>query len=161
MPTLRGIEQLMWRLKPGTQLQVAWGRPAKWYPVNACVVALSGSHVEVEWREGRKTSWSNLSLNLFKGTAYNGPLRQGNFIIAPKKQRRARGFRQKCKIIERQQHACNMCGKFLKGSEAELDHIVPLCVNGDDRDENLQMLHKACHKKKTRGDRELLKLVQN
>lgn len=47
---------------------------------------------------------------------------------------------------------CAMCtGSFL-GSGVDIDHVKPLALGGEDVDENVQVLCKACHKAKTRMD---------
>lgn len=47
---------------------------------------------------------------------------------------------------------CAHClGRFL-GSGVDIDHVKPLALGGEDVDSNVQVLCKACHKRKTRTD---------
>lgn len=53
------------------------------------------------------------------------------------------------KIAQNQNWKCPICGEPLfKGEEIETHHIVPVAQGGLDDIENLQHLHKACHKQK-------------
>lgn len=49
---------------------------------------------------------------------------------------------------------CAECSGKFGGSHGkpEWDHIIPLELGGDDAIENLQPLHKGCHKAKTKED---------
>jgi RNA-directed DNA polymerase len=50
-------------------------------------------------------------------------------------------------IAENQNWICPECGEpLLNGEEIETHHIVPVAEGGTDDVENLQHLHKACHK---------------
>ena len=51
------------------------------------------------------------------------------------------------KIASNQKWICPLCGEPLfNGEEIETHHIVPVAEGGTDDMENLQHLHKACHK---------------
>ncbi len=51
------------------------------------------------------------------------------------------------KIAENQKWKCPLCGEPLfNGEEIDIHHIVPVAEGGTDDMENLQHLHKACHK---------------
>lgn len=51
------------------------------------------------------------------------------------------------------QSRCAHCGgKFDGSGKPEFDHIKPLCLGGENRESNLQPLHKACHAIKTKQD---------
>ncbi|OUL18663.1 group II intron reverse transcriptase/maturase [Nostoc sp. T09] len=51
------------------------------------------------------------------------------------------------KIAQNQNWKCPICGEpLLNGEEIETHHIVPVAQGGLDDAENLQHLHKACHK---------------
>jgi 5-methylcytosine-specific restriction protein A len=47
---------------------------------------------------------------------------------------------------------CAHCPGLFLGSAVDIDHIKPLALGGEDVDENVQVLCKACHKAKTRTD---------
>jgi RNA-directed DNA polymerase len=50
-------------------------------------------------------------------------------------------------IAENQGWKCPKCGEpLLNGEEIETHHIVPVAEGGTDDVENLQHLHKPCHK---------------
>lgn len=51
------------------------------------------------------------------------------------------------KVAENQNWKCPKCGEpLLNGEEIETHHIVPVAEGGTDDVENLQHLHRACHK---------------
>ena len=51
------------------------------------------------------------------------------------------------KIAENQKWKCPTCGQPLfNGEEIDIHHIVPVAKGGDNSVENLQHLHRACHK---------------
>jgi hypothetical protein len=54
------------------------------------------------------------------------------------------------RILTNQENKCVICGEHLVMSEAEADHIVEHSKGGLTDESNLQMLHKNCHKEKTR-----------
>ena len=54
-----------------------------------------------------------------------------------------------------QQYLCAGCGCLLP-PEHEIDHIVPVALNGSDALSNLQALCKPCHQQKTRDQRHTL-----
>jgi RNA-directed DNA polymerase len=50
-------------------------------------------------------------------------------------------------IAKKQNWKCPVCREHLfNGEEIETHHIVPVAEGGTDDKENLQHLHKACHK---------------
>jgi RNA-directed DNA polymerase len=58
-----------------------------------------------------------------------------------------------CNLLHRQNGRCVACGKeFQLEDHMEVDHILPRSKGGLDRYENLQLLHRQCHTKKTRND---------
>ena len=56
---------------------------------------------------------------------------------------------QKQRGYEKQEGVCPMCSKKFRINEMEGDHIVPWKDGGSTVDENLQMLCKPCHQKKS------------
>lgn len=60
-------------------------------------------------------------------------------------------LRTRKQVIARDGGLCQMCGKpvTMEAGDAHIDHIVPKRDGGTDALENLQLLHRACHSKKT------------
>ena len=57
------------------------------------------------------------------------------------------------KLIWTQKGRCPECQLFFKTSDSwEIDHRIPKHQGGSNRFDNLQLLHKYCHHKKTRSD---------
>jgi len=58
-----------------------------------------------------------------------------------------------CNLLKRQKGKCTICKrKFQLDDHMEVDHIIPRSQGGLDRYDNLQLLHKQCHTKKTATD---------
>jgi len=58
-------------------------------------------------------------------------------------------------LIIRDGSKCKICNKIIDDRQtAEIDHIIPLRLNGDNSFNNLQLVHKVCHRQK---DNELRK----
>ena len=56
-------------------------------------------------------------------------------------------------LLKRQLGKCATCKrKFQLGDHMEVDHIIPRSKGGLDRYDNLQLLHRQCHTKKTAKD---------
>jgi hypothetical protein len=55
------------------------------------------------------------------------------------------------RVLNNQDNKCAMCGEHLTMVDAEADHILEHSKGGLTEESNLQMLHKECHKEKTRG----------
>ena len=53
------------------------------------------------------------------------------------------------KIIERDKHICQKCGKVCKYSEIEIDHIQPVSKGGKTIESNLQVLCVRCNRSKS------------
>jgi RNA-directed DNA polymerase len=61
------------------------------------------------------------------------------------------------KLLKLQKGICSYCHtKFQWDSVMEVDHIKPKALGGKDRYNNLQLIHKHCHIRKTRTDRKLI-----
>ena len=60
-------------------------------------------------------------------------------------------LRTRKQVIARDGGICQMCGKPVStgAGDAQIDHIVPKRDGGTDALENLQLLHRSCHSKKT------------
>jgi len=59
---------------------------------------------------------------------------------------------KRIRIATRDRFVCRDCGKVVSGSQAHVDHIVPLEEGGSDDDANLQVLCEADHGRKTRAE---------
>ena len=60
----------------------------------------------------------------------------------------------KLKLLTKQKSRCTICSQKFKYSDImEIDHIVPLFKNGKRIFSNIQLVHKHCHRSKTRQDR--------
>lgn len=75
-------------------------------------------------------------------------------------QRKSISHSRKRDILWLQGGNCPICGMpvNLVRDETEIDHTIPLALGGADvrdeaSDKNLRVVHKACHAKKTKGDR--------
>jgi hypothetical protein len=55
------------------------------------------------------------------------------------------------RVLVSQNDKCTICGEHLKMVDAEADHIVEHSKGGLTEETNCQMLHKDCHKNKTRS----------
>ena len=55
------------------------------------------------------------------------------------------------RIRERDNYHCRMCRRPI--DDGEVDHIKPLEQGGSNADDNLQLLCRPCHKRKTATDR--------
>jgi 5-methylcytosine-specific restriction protein A len=47
---------------------------------------------------------------------------------------------------------CARCGALVLASAADVDHVQPLALGGEDTDENVQTLCRGCHVAKTAED---------
>ncbi len=57
------------------------------------------------------------------------------------------------RLLKRQQGKCPECGLFFaEGDRMEVDHIIPQGCGGTDGKDNLQLLHRHCHDRKTASD---------
>ena len=58
-----------------------------------------------------------------------------------------------CNLLKRQNGKCTACQRnFQLGDHMEVDHIIPRSQGGLDQYNNLQLLHRQCHVKKTSVD---------
>jgi RNA-directed DNA polymerase len=57
------------------------------------------------------------------------------------------------RLLKTQQGRCRACGLyFVDGDTFEVDHIIPKAHSGSERNDNLQLLHRHCHTRKTTQD---------
>lgn len=60
---------------------------------------------------------------------------------------------RKANLLKKQKGRCKQCGAYFKqGDLLEIDHIIPIALNGKDEYKNLQLLHRHCHDVKTAND---------
>ena len=56
--------------------------------------------------------------------------------------------------LRKQQGRCSACGLYFTEQDTlEVDHILPKAQGGKETDDNLQLLHRHCHMRKTAQDR--------
>ena len=56
-------------------------------------------------------------------------------------------------LLKKQKGKCTQCGNYFRdGDSIEVDHIIPKTQGGKDLYNNLQLLHRHCHDKKTAND---------
>ena len=72
--------------------------------------------------------------------------------VVAKPQRLPLPAKTRKQVAFNQQYLCAGCGCLLP-PEHEIDHIVPVALNGSDALSNLQALCKPCHQQKTRDQR--------
>ena len=57
------------------------------------------------------------------------------------------------RLLHQQRGKCRACGlHFMEGDTIEVDHIIPKIQGGHDRWDNLQLLHRHCHARKTANE---------
>ena len=62
-------------------------------------------------------------------------------------------------LLDKQNNKCNICNHNINISNAELDHIVPWTLVGDELGiSNLQMLCKDCNRRKSKNSAYNLKM---
>ena len=74
-------------------------------------------------------------------------------LLICKLEREPRGFQERQKILIKYNHCCARCEEKLDNVKYDLDHITPLCDNGEDVIENLQPLCLPCHAEKCADER--------
>lgn len=62
-------------------------------------------------------------------------------------------------LLRKQRHKCSICKMDFDINEPlQIDHIIARALGGSEKLVNLQLLHVACHVKKTTSDRSLIRL---
>ena len=67
-------------------------------------------------------------------------------------QRQSKGFMRPRTWIKHQEPVCAMCRCRLTLETAEVDHVVPISLGGENHPRNYQILCHGCHEIKTLGD---------
>ncbi len=61
-------------------------------------------------------------------------------------------------LLKKQKGKCTHCGMYFRDEDVlEIDHITPKRLGGKDQYDNLQILHKHCHDRKTTEDGSVVK----
>ena len=78
----------------------------------------------------------------------------GNFVYWSSRRGRYPGTPSStAKMLKFQKGKCNYCGLYFKEEDLiEKDHIIPTSKGGKDTYNNLQLLHRHCHDKKSKTD---------
>ena len=58
-------------------------------------------------------------------------------------------FSTKVRLIRRANYTCQVCGKFLKESEIEFDHIIPISKGGSSEENNIRVTCFNCNRRKS------------
>lgn len=74
--------------------------------------------------------------------------------MTQKKKLRTEETAIKKQILQYSPRKCAKCGK--ETDKLAIDHILPVCIGGDNSPENLQLLCTECHKIKTDYERKIL-----
>jgi RNA-directed DNA polymerase len=91
---------------------------------------------------------------LVKGSASPDDVRLAVYWANRRKAHASSLASQEQRIARRQGYACAHCrGDLFNGEELHLDHVVPRAEGGNNRDENLRLVHLYCHQQihRTRG----------
>lgn len=63
-------------------------------------------------------------------------------------------------ILKRDRYTCSICKQRMRKRFLDVDHIIPIRMGGDPHDkENLRLLCKDCHKRKTKLDQDVLNSI--
>lgn len=73
------------------------------------------------------------------------------FTETEKERRRGRyiPFDIKMRVVRRDNHTCQECGKHLKDNEVEFDHIIPLSKGGSTEEHNIRLTCYDCNRNKS------------
>ena len=74
-------------------------------------------------------------------------------LLVCKIERTHRTLEERSKILTKYNYCCAKCDEKLDEMKYDLDHIKPLCDNGEDELENLQPLCLPCHAEKCASER--------
>jgi RNA-directed DNA polymerase len=101
-----------------------------------------------------KISW--ISSKSFVKITDSSSAYDGNHVYWAKRSARYSSLSTRvCNLLKRQNGSCATCKrKFQLEDRMEVDHIIPRSKGGLDRCDNLQLLHRQCHTKKTAKDLE-------
>lgn len=108
-------------------------------------------------KDGTINLHSNTKISRHTGVKGNASIFDGNLSYWSKRLKKHPLLSNlELKILKRQNGRCLECnGLFHDGDLMELDHIKPRSQGGNNRLNNLQILHRHCHDTKTIADRKL------
>jgi hypothetical protein len=58
-------------------------------------------------------------------------------------------FATKMRVVRRDNHTCQHCGKHLKDDEVEFDHIIPIAKGGSSEEHNIRLTCFGCNRDKS------------
>jgi len=58
-------------------------------------------------------------------------------------------FKTKMRVVRRDNHTCQHCGKHLKDDEVEFDHIIPIAKGGSSEEHNIRLTCFGCNRDKS------------
>jgi hypothetical protein len=116
--------------------------------------ALGERRIEIGWLVQQATppkKWLDFGLARIESRAwYEWHWYRGIYPGERREHRRIRGYRR-LRIIERDGSTCGLCGAVVAPDELDIDHIVPVSRGGSDEDDNLQVAHASCNRRKGAG----------
>ncbi len=73
------------------------------------------------------------------------------FTETAKGRRRGRyiSFKTKIRVVRRDNHTCQSCGKHLRDDEVEFDHIIPQAKGGSSEEHNIRLTCFRCNRDKS------------
>ncbi len=58
-------------------------------------------------------------------------------------------FTTQMRVVRRDNHTCQICGKHLLDQEVEFDHIIPIVKGGSSEEHNIRLTCSNCNRKKS------------
>jgi hypothetical protein len=58
-------------------------------------------------------------------------------------------FATKIRVVRRDNHTCQHCGKHLRDDEVEFDHVIPIARGGSSEEHNIRLTCFDCNREKT------------
>ena len=58
-------------------------------------------------------------------------------------------FKTKIRIVRRDNHTCQVCGKHLLDNEVEFDHVIPVAKGGNSEEHNIRLTCFDCNRSKS------------
>jgi RNA-directed DNA polymerase len=96
-----------------------------------------------------RMSWTKIERHVkvkYKNSPFNSTLKE-YYAKRDKKIFDRENTFSKRKLAKKNKYKCRVCNNSLVGDEPlEVNHIVPKIIGGSDAYENLELLHKSCHK---------------